>query len=72
MKFYISFGQTHVHSVDAHTIDKDCLYKVEADNRDEARKKAFDIFGAQWAWCYDNPDLKYFPRGIINDTDESE
>ena len=47
MKFYISFGQVHVHSVNGKTFDKDCLVceyieqlKAEGGNDEQAAELA--------------------------------
>ena len=29
---YFSFGQTHTHSFNGHTLDKDCIVKITAEN----------------------------------------
>lgn len=65
--YYISFGQTHTHSINGNTIDKDCLVGLLAENKDRARDKAFDIFKGVFHNVYEElPDMKYFPRGVIN------
>ena len=68
-KFYISFGQVHVHSVNGKTFDKNCLAEIEADSHEEAHKEAMDIFKGVFHNCYTEkrlPEvLHYFPRGVI-------
>lgn len=67
-KYWISFGQTHVHSVNGKTFDKDCLAEVEAHHIGFARDLAIKYFELKWANIYDElePDLlEYFPRGVI-------
>ena len=68
-KFYITFGQVHVHSVNGKTFDKDCLAEIEAETHGEAHAIAMDIFKGVFHHCYSKDKLQeilhYFPRGII-------
>lgn len=65
-KFYVSFGQVHAHRVAGKTFDLDALAEIEAPDREEARKIAFEAFGPKWAFLYEEvPDMSFFPRGII-------
>jgi len=64
-KFYVSFGQVHVHSVNGVTFDKDILAAINARTEQEARSIAFNTFGNKWFTTYTElPDLKWFPRGV--------
>lgn len=66
MTYYITFGQAHAHRIPNHTLDKDCVLAIEAESRDAARDKVFELFGPKWSMMYDKePDMAYFPRGII-------
>ena len=65
MKFYISFGQTHTHSINGVTIDKDCVVEIEAESRGAAHERAMDIFDGVFHNVYDEPHINYFPRGIV-------
>lgn len=68
-KFYITFGQIHVHSVNGKTFDKDCLAEIEADTRGQAHARAMDVFEGTFHQCLEEKELHdvlhYFPRGII-------
>ena len=68
-KFYITFGQIHVHSVEGKTFDKDCLAEIEAETNREAHDKAMKIFNKKFHNCHNEDKLPeiidYFPRGII-------
>ena len=68
-KYYISFGQIHVHSVNGKTFDKNCLAEIEAETKEEAHTEAMDIFKGVFHNCYEESKLPevlhYFPRGII-------
>ena len=68
-KYYISFGQIHVHSVNGKTFDKDCLCEIEAETNEGARTKAMDVFKGVFHNCYNEayiPEIiHFFPRGII-------
>lgn len=60
---WFTFGQTHVHSVNGITFDKDCVVEITAK---DARKKMFETFGDKWGMEYaTHPDMRHFPRGII-------
>jgi hypothetical protein len=69
MKFYITFGQIHTHSINGITIDKDCIVEIECDNYDAARERAFDLFGKKFSFIRVTDDIQrslhFFPRGII-------
>ena len=66
MKFWISFGQRHKHSINGKTIDKDCILEVEAATRREAHENAMEMFNKEFFTCYDKlPNMSYFPRGVI-------
>jgi hypothetical protein len=70
MKIYISFGQTHVHSVNGKKFDKDCLAEIECSDYEDGRKKAFEYFGPKFFTSYtkeqvDGNRLSFFPRGVI-------
>lgn len=59
---YFSFGQTHVHSVNGFTFDKDVLVKI---THDDPRARMFELFGSKWGMQYpEPPDPQYYPRGI--------
>ena len=65
-KFYFTFGQSHTHSCNGKTLDKDCVVEIKAKNSDEAREKMFEFFGDKWSFQYDKlPDMSFYPRGII-------
>lgn len=68
MKTYITFGQAHAHHVNGITFDKDLVAVIEAPNYKEARDRAFELFGRQWAFAYPEDEWtekkqSYFPRG---------
>lgn len=63
--YFFTFGQTHVHSVNGFTFDKDVVVQISAIDSNTARQKMFDHFGDKWAFEYINkPNMHYFPRGI--------
>jgi len=64
--YWITFGQIHTHSINGNTIDKDCVVEIQAENFEQARDKAFNMFGVKFSFVYEfEPDMSYFPRGII-------
>jgi len=71
MKTYVTFGQTHVHSINGKTLDKDCVAVITSDSAIEGRKKAFEIFGSKFSFEYsqnewEGESMIYYPRGYIN------
>lgn len=59
---YFSFGQSHVHSLDNITLDRNIILKITAPN---PRDEMFKLFGDKWAFEYNNePNMNHFPRGI--------
>lgn len=62
---YFTFGQSHVHSVNNFTWDKDVICKITAD---DPREVMFAAFGEKWSMQYNESKLeellKYFPRGV--------
>ena len=68
-KFYITFGQVHVHSVNGKTFDKDSLCENEAESNREAHDRAMDVFNGVFHHCKGEDQLEkllpYYPRGII-------
>ena len=68
-KYYITFGQVHVHSVNGKTFDKDCLAEIEAETNEEAHKIAMEVFNERFHECHNaerlNGILGYYPRGVI-------
>lgn len=67
MKTYFTFGQVHIHKIDNHTLDKDCVIEVEGHSEDDCRSKVYNAIGDKWAFSYPDtpPPMHYFPRGII-------
>ena len=69
-KYYITFGQIHVHSVNGKTFDKDCVAEIEGESRGDAHTKAMEIFDGKFHQCVTEKEcdaefMSYFPRGII-------
>ena len=70
-RHYVTFGQIHTHRINNITIDCDCVVEYGAENAIEGRKKAFEYFSDKFFTDYhdkafNEENLKYFPRGIIN------
>lgn len=63
MTTYITFGQTHVHSLNGKTFDKDCVAVVELPE-EEARALFMPKFHRSFTDRND-VDLNYFPRGLV-------
>lgn len=66
---YFSFGQKHTHSFNGHTLDKNCIVKITAEN---PRDVMVDYFKSEWCFEYvdlTDEDLQYFPIGVYNITE---
>ena len=66
---YFSFGQNHTHSFNGHTLDKDCIVKITAEN---PREIMVENFQDKWGFEYTDfteESLRYFPRGVYNLTE---
>lgn len=63
---YFTFGQSHVHSFNGRTLDKDIVLKITAE---DPRAEMFRLFGPKWAMQYSNPPrMDLFPGGIVEVT----
>lgn len=61
---FVTFGQSHVHVIGQHRIDKDCVAKISG-----GRDAVFDMFGKRFFTSYEDEDMinmQYFPRGVID------
>ena len=67
MKFYITLGQKHTHSINGKTFDKDTVALIECSNIQIAEETAFNYFGAEFSRVLpeDKIDLSLYPKGII-------
>ncbi len=65
-QFQISFRQIHTHRYDGITLDADCLAGIDAPDELSVRKFCQTQFNNQYMTIYTKPDLKWFPRGVIN------
>lgn len=71
MKYYVTFGQVHVHSVNGQTLDKDCVATFEAVDYETAEEYAHYLFGPKYCSLkdheeFDEEDLNnYYHRGLI-------
>jgi len=69
--FYITFGWGHTHSIGGKTLDKDSVAIIDAFNYENARNRAFELFGPKFGLVYredewnDKNLAQYFPRGLI-------
>lgn len=64
---YFTLGQIHIYKHNGHTLDHDCVIKITAE---DPRKVMVELFDYAWAFEYNKcPDMKYFPRGIYNLTE---
>lgn len=60
---YFTFGQSHTHSFNGKTLDKDIVVKITSTS---PRDTMFELFGNKWAMEYDElPDMSFYPRGVV-------
>ncbi len=67
-KYYFTLGQNHVHRINGHTIDCDCVPVVYAATYGKARDLFFEWTDGKFHQQYDNVDkvhLEYYPRGLV-------
>lgn len=68
-KFYITFGQEHVHQHNDIVLDKNCIGVIKAESHEKMREIAFKMFDGNFATTYTEYEihdkLKYFSRGLI-------
>jgi len=66
MKWYITFGQVHVHSVGGRTFDKDCVAVVNGETPGQCDDMAFELFDGKFhGHSARMSDMSYYPRGLI-------
>lgn len=63
--YYLTFGQSHVHSFNGYTLDKDIVLAIKSDDYHRVREYVIKMFGNQWSNIYDEPHLEYYHRGLI-------
>ncbi len=71
---YVTFGQTHVHSIDGKTFDRNCVARILSDNYADGRKKAWKYFKGIFGTSYqdeqweknEDKNMLFFPRGYID------
>lgn len=64
--FWITLGQTHSHVLGAKTVDHNIVVEIEAEDRADAMRKAYELFGSRFANIYTEiPEMDYFPGGIF-------
>ena len=69
-KYYITFGQQHIHLHNGITLDKDCVGVIKANSYKEMRDLVWKWFNVKFFTTYTveefKDNLKYFPRGFID------
>lgn len=69
MKLYITFGQSHTHSVNGITLDKNIVACINGKDYEDCRNKAFEffdgVFATSYTWEEIEKSMHYFPRGIV-------
>ncbi len=69
MKYYVTFGQIHVHKSGNDIFDKDCVAELYSEDEDSAFNEANDLFGFRWSRMISEKELsehlQYYPRGVM-------
>lgn len=51
-KYYVTFGQSHSHTIDGKLLHKDVVARYDADSYAEDRERAWEMFGPKLCFCY--------------------
>lgn len=67
---FVTFGQSHAHSVNGKTVDKDTVAVFPLTDDEDGRALAFETFGTKFCFEYpesywDTDNMKYFPKGYV-------
>ena len=78
MKFYVTFGRIHTHSINGKTVDKDCVARLDISDEDTIQKtyekasdKIYALFGQKFSRLFtefdwdEKNDLPYYPKGYV-------
>jgi hypothetical protein len=69
-RYYITFGQIHLHKIGKVVFDKDSLACLLAKDREEAYGKAMKTFDGLFHNIHDDSELEgileFYPRGVID------
>jgi hypothetical protein len=68
MKIYITFGQSHKHTVNGILFDHNTIASIECKTHSDGRDIAFQLFGEKFCTSYENEifeSLHLFPKGIV-------
>lgn len=70
-KYFITFGQSHVHRVAGVMLDNDCIAEMNCPSEKFLGMALQDFFNGKYCMVYSEKELnsciemKFFPRGII-------
>ncbi len=68
MKMYMTFGQDHVHKINGHTLDKDCVAIINGRDEGDCNRMArewMDGMFHEHTVNFKAIDMSYYPRGLI-------
>lgn len=70
-KHYVTFGQGQAHHVGGQVFHPNVVARFDADNSEQGRDKAFELFGRKFCFEYhdaewDEYDMKYYPDGYVD------
>lgn len=68
MKFWLTFGQSHTHSHNGITLDKNCICEFNAADGPSANLIVKKYFGNKYSMLHDThpqSSVQFYPRGII-------
>ena len=67
MKYYITFGQAHIHKVNGVIFDKDCVAVIDCENPEQGDEIAFRVFDRKFSRIRtEEPTMSFYPRGLIS------
>ena len=72
MKYFVTFGQTHLHQWNDVFWNRNCVATFDADSMANARQYAFNKFDDKWHSCKEHTGeesdkviAEWYPRGEI-------
>jgi hypothetical protein len=64
--FWITLGQIHTHIINGRTVDHNTVLEIEAEDKAEAMRRAYEYFGNRFSIVYtEKPRMEYYPGGIV-------
>ena len=69
-KTYVTFGQSHAHTINGKTLNKDTVAVIDCVDMADGRKRAFEYFDSKFCFSYfedefNHDTMVYFPLGFV-------